>query len=80
MADAFDKKLSNTEITAAGIVNALNNFTPVIIPGELIVGFNYSDSKYNNLAVRVLGFSQKFNLISTELQDHIIGRTKHSCL
>ncbi|MBQ8551312.1 MAG: helix-turn-helix domain-containing protein [Clostridia bacterium] len=36
--------------------------------------------KYNNLAVRVSGFSQKFNLLNSDLQDHIIGRTKHSCL
>lgn len=36
--------------------------------------------KYNNLAVRVSGFSQKFNLLTPELQNHIIARTKHSCL
>ena len=36
--------------------------------------------KYKNLAVRVSGFSQKFVLLSKELQDHIIGRTKHKCL
>ena len=33
--------------------------------------------KYRNLAVRVSGFSQKFNLLSAEMQEHIIGRTKH---
>jgi len=47
MADAFQKKLSNTEINAAKTVNVLDNFTPVIIPGELIVGFNFPDSKYD---------------------------------
>lgn len=47
MADASKKKLSNTEISAARAVNVLDNFTPVIIPGELIVGFNYPDSKYD---------------------------------
>ncbi len=36
--------------------------------------------KYNNLAVRVSGFSQKFNLLNSDLQDHIIGRTKHSSM
>lgn len=35
---------------------------------------------HNNLAVRVSGFSQKFNLLDKPLQDHIIGRTKHKCL
>lgn len=34
--------------------------------------------KYRNLAVRVSGFSQKFCLLSREIQDHIIARTKHS--
>ncbi|MBT6148170.1 MAG: hypothetical protein HOH74_22235 [Gemmatimonadetes bacterium] len=32
---------------------------------------------YGNLTVRVAGYSQKFNLIPRELQDHIIARTKH---
>ena len=35
---------------------------------------------HNNLAVRVSGFSQKFNLLDRALQNHIIGRTKHECL
>ena len=36
--------------------------------------------KYNNLAVRVSGFSQKFRLLDGDLQEHIIERTKHKCL
>ncbi|MDF1513481.1 MAG: pyruvate formate lyase family protein [Anaerolineae bacterium] len=36
--------------------------------------------KYRNLAVRVSGFSQKFCLLSKEIQDHIIARTKHNQL
>jgi formate C-acetyltransferase len=36
--------------------------------------------KYRNLAVRVSGFSQRFCLLSQEIQDHIIARTKHSRL
>ena len=47
MAEAFKKKLSNTEISAARVTNVLDNFSPVIIPGELIVGFNFPDSKYD---------------------------------
>ncbi len=34
--------------------------------------------KYQNLAVRVSGFSQKFCLLDKNLQDHIIARTKHT--
>lgn len=33
--------------------------------------------KYQNLAVRVSGFSQRFCLLDKKLQDHIIARTKH---
>lgn len=38
---------NTTDITAGGIVNTLKKFSPVIMPGELIVGFNFPDSKYN---------------------------------
>ena len=34
--------------------------------------------KYQNLAVRVSGFSQRFCLLDKKLQDHIIARTKHT--
>ncbi len=47
MAEGAEKNLSNSEIRAAGIVKVINCFTPVIIPGELIVGFNFPDSKYD---------------------------------
>lgn len=47
MIDAKKNQLSNSEIISAGIVKLLRSFTPVIIPEELIVGFNYPDSKYN---------------------------------
>ena len=33
---------------------------------------------HRNLAVRVSGFSQKFHLLSREIQEHIIARTKHA--
>ncbi len=36
--------------------------------------------KYQNLAVRVSGFSQRFCLLDKKLQDHIIARTKHEKL
>ncbi|MBQ2277439.1 MAG: hypothetical protein II333_02615, partial [Clostridia bacterium] len=47
MAEGKKNGLSNTESTAAGIANVLNKFLPVIQPGELIVGFNFADSKYS---------------------------------
>ena len=35
---------TESESVAAGISTALERFTPVIIPGELIVGFNYGEA------------------------------------
>ena len=34
--------------------------------------------RYGNIPVRVAGYSQKFRLLTGELQEHIIARTKHS--
>ncbi|NLG49107.1 MAG: hypothetical protein GX552_03220 [Chloroflexi bacterium] len=34
--------------------------------------------RYGNIPVRVAGYSQMFKLISKDLQDHIIARTKHT--
>ncbi len=34
--------------------------------------------RHGNIAVRVAGYSQMFRLISPELQEHIIARTKHA--
>ena len=34
--------------------------------------------RYNNLCVRVSGFSQRFCLLDREMQEHIIARTKHA--
>ena len=46
MDEAKKKNLSNTEIVTSGIVNVLNKFMPVIIPGELLVGINFADAKF----------------------------------
>ena len=50
------------------------------LDAEMLIDAKKHPEKYNNLAVRVSGFSQKFNLLRPELQDHIIARTKHACL
>ena len=44
--DAAQRSCCTSEITAAGLCGILENFSPVIIPGELIVGFHYPDTKY----------------------------------
>ncbi len=50
------------------------------IDANILMDAKLHPEKHKNLAVRVSGFSQKFNLLQPELQDHIISRTKHSCM
>ena len=58
----------------------LSNVQFNVVDADTLIDAQKYPEKYNNLAVRVSGFSQKFNLLSKELQDHIIGRTKHTCM
>ena len=50
------------------------------IDAQTLIDAQKHPDKYKNLAVRVSGFSQKFNLLDKALQDHIIGRTKHQTI
>ncbi len=68
------------EILMASAKKGLQNVQFNTIDVDTLIDAQKYPEKYNNLAVRVSGFSQKFNLLSPWLQDHIIGRTKHSCL
>jgi pyruvate-formate lyase len=51
-----------------------------VVTAETLQRAQAEPDKYRNLAVRVSGFSQRFCLLSHEIQDHIIARTKHSRL
>jgi pyruvate-formate lyase len=51
-----------------------------VVTAETLQRAQAEPDKYRNLAVRVSGFSQRFCLLSQEIQDHIIARTKHSRL
>lgn len=67
------------EILLAASAKGLSNVQFNVVDADILMDAQNHPEKYNNLAVRVSGFSQKFNLISPDLQDHIIARTKHSC-
>lgn len=69
-----------TDILLGASAKGLQNVQFNTIDAETLIDAQKNPEKYNNLAVRVSGFSQKFNLLSPELQNHIIGRTKHACL
>ena len=68
------------DILMASGAKGLENVQFNTIDADTLIDAQKHPEKYNNLAVRVSGFSQKFNLLSPELQNHIIGRTKHSCV
>ena len=69
-----------TDIFVAAGKKGLCNVQFNVIDAGTLIDAQKNPEHYNNLAVRVSGFSQKFNLLSPELQNHIIGRTKHKCL
>ncbi len=69
-----------TEIFLAASQKGLCNVQFNITDADTLRDAQKHPEHYANLAVRVSGFSQKFNLLSPELQEHIIGRTKHQCL
>jgi len=76
-----DRNLSMlTDILTSASAKGLENVQFNTVDADTLIDAQKYPEKYNNLAVRVSGFSQKFNLLSTDLQNHIIGRTKHSCL
>ena len=69
-----------TDILIASSRKGLCNVQFNVIDADTLIDAQKHPEKYSNLAVRVSGFSQKFNLLTPELQNHIIGRTKHQCL
>ena len=69
-----------TDILLSAAERGLMNIQFNTIDAETLADAKKHPEKYNNLAVRVSGFSQKFNLLDERLQNHIIERTKHQCL
>ena len=74
------KALLITDILIAAGKMGLSNVQFNTIDAETLKDAQKNPEKYNNLAVRVSGFSQKFNLLDKDMQNHIIGRTKHASL
>ena len=68
------------DILLAASERGLCNVQFNVVSAQTLLDAQKHPEKYNNLAVRVSGFSQKFNLLDRRMQDHIIGRTKHTCL
>jgi len=69
-----------TELLIASGKKGLSNVQFNTVDADTLIDARKHPENHKNLAVRVSGFSQKFHLLKPELQDHIIERTKHSCL
>ncbi len=69
-----------TDIFIAASQQGLCNVQFNTVDADTLREAQKNPEKHKNLAVRVSGFSQKFNLIDKQLQDHIICRTKHNTL
>lgn len=69
-----------TDIFTASALAGLSNVQFNTVNAETLLDAQLHPENHRNLAVRVSGFSQKFNLLSREIQDHIIARTKHQSI
>lgn len=58
----------------------LSNVQFNIVDAETLKQAKAHPDRFANLEVRVSGFSQRFIILSPDLQDHIIARTKHAAL
>ena len=76
-----DENIDNfVDIMFAAGKSGLSNLQFNVVDEHTLLEAQRYPDKYNNLAVRVSGFSQKFNQLNKGIQDHIIGRTKHKCM
>jgi formate C-acetyltransferase len=48
-----------------------------VVSADTLRAAQRDPARYQNLCVRVSGFSQQFGLLDAEMQEHIIARTKH---
>ncbi len=69
-----------TDILLTAAARGLSNVQFNTVNVETLLDAREHPENHRNLAVRVSGFSQKFNLLNPTVQDHIIARTKHAQL
>ena len=69
-----------TDLLIVSGKNGLSNVQFNTVDADTLIDARMHPENHKNLAVRVSGFSQKFHLLNPDLQDHIIERTKHSCM
>ena len=76
-----DKNIpSFADLLLGAAKKGLSNIQFNVVDADMLKDAQKNPDRYKNLAVRVSGFSQKFHLLDKKLQDHIIHRTKHTCM
>jgi len=65
------------DIIRSGIDMGIGQMQFNVTAAERLVKAQEDPEHYGNVQVRVSGYSSKFSLLSKEMQDHIIARTKH---
>jgi len=65
------------DIIRSGIDMGIGQMQFNVTSAERLLKAQQDPEHYGNVQVRVSGYSSKFSLLSREIQDHIIARTKH---
>jgi len=68
------------DIMLVAAEKGISNVQFNVVDRDVLIDAQKHPELHKNLAVRVSGFSQKFNLLNKDLQNHIICRTKHKIL
>ncbi len=74
-----DGRAGFTDLLIAAICQGVGQLQFNIVDVDTLRAAQQHPERYRNLCVRVSGFSQQFNLLAPDMQEHIIARTKHRC-
>jgi len=65
------------QIVSAAIEMRIGQLQFNVTTAERLRKAQEDPERYGNIPVRVAGYSQMFRLLTKDLQDHVIARTKH---
>ncbi len=77
MVSGADGTARLSQIIRAAIKMGVGQMQFNVVTAERLRQAQQEPEKYGNIPVRVAGYSQMFKLLSEDLQEHVIARTKH---